>query len=283
MFPRYFPKRALLQMKIFQLSFLFMSTVLILTCNKPTPPDPPTGVGLIELNIIPRMGGQLYQKADTFENIQGRKLIWEEAKFYISDFTLIKSDGSEEVLKTSSFDSEVMLFDFAEEEVKKVSHGDGIFELFVVDAVDYQGARISFGVPPRLNFAEPSSFPTGHPFNEMSMFTNAVNGYTFVKLEGKIDDSSGALGQSLNQPLSYQLGGDKAFTTLEYIGGEHEFTVKQNEEIQFTLEIDLNRIFYTNSDTIDMVNQNSSTVLDDLSLELMENLTQNAIYKVPFK
>ena len=268
-------------MKIFQPFFIFLFAVLILACNKTPPPTPDPGVGIVELNIVPRMGGQLYEKDLIYENIRGRRLNWESIKLYISDFTLIKSDGTEEVLKTSSFDSEVVLFDFSEEEVKKVAHGDGIFQFFVASAEEYQGARLSFGVPEQLNSANPASYPSGHPLGDESGMVSGDE-YAFLKMEGKIDSSETINGQEINHSLSYEIGGNSLYKTLEYKGGEHTFTVKRNEETQFILEIDLNRIFYTNSDTINMILDNQSSLKDNLSQKLMDNLTGNATYKVPF-
>ena len=75
---------------------------------------------------------------------------------------------------------------------------------------------------------------------------------------------------------------------MDYTASEHAFEVESNEELQFELEMDLNRLFYTNTDTINMVEQFLTHTMPvgseafQLAEKITDNLVNNAVYKVPF-
>ncbi|MEM7660489.1 MAG: hypothetical protein AAF399_30580, partial [Bacteroidota bacterium] len=78
------------------------------------------------------------------------------------------------------------------------------------------------------------------------------------------------------------------YRELSYLDAEDAFEINKDEELQFQFELDLNRFFYNQTDTIDMVARNFShtTPVNSDSYQLSEQITDNlintAIFKVPF-
>ncbi|MDX2249177.1 MAG: MbnP family protein [Bacteroidia bacterium] len=269
------------------LSLFYLASVLLAcqSCKEDPPPKPDPGIGLFELNIVPRVGGQLFQKNDDYFHADGRKFEFHTAKIFISDLTLYRADGWDTVIHSPQTNSEVMLFNFGEDEIRKTSHGEGLFKFFTVPAGDYDGAKISFGVPPRYNHTDPLSYPSNNPLNSAYlMHENTTLGYAFVHLAGNIDTSPNMSGALLDGPFEYFIGGDALFNTLTFRGGDYVFTVPKNAELQYTIEIDLNRLFYTPTDTVDIMNDHVPDLSSNptLSAKIMDNFIQGAIYKPPF-
>ena len=265
---------------------LLLGLTLFSGCKEEVPPEE-TGVGLLEVNIIPRIGGQLYEKNDEYTNEDNRKYELLTAKLFVSQITLIKADGTEKIVKPSSTDSEVIFFDLSASEARKTSHGEGVFRLITVDAGEYTGARISLGVPPNLNQTQPSDYQPDHPLGiNADMYDTNAGNYAFVHLKGNIDSSPNKTGTLLDWEFEYLIGGDEQFRTLEFIGGDYQFTIPKNEEFQYSIEIDLGRFFYnpTSQQQVDMINDHirSTNENPDLAKQMMENLVEAGVYKPPF-
>ncbi len=261
--------------------FLFVGGCDENSGDTPEPVD--EGTGIFELNITTRVSGESFVPEVVYKNIQGRSYFINRFDMYISNVTLIDEMGNEEVLST------VELFDLTNPGLTKIAHGEGTFVQYEVPAKKYQGVKFSIGVPDSLNHADPSDFPPDHPLNTLStMHWSWATGYRFMVIEGKIDSSVTADGNSFDRDLVYHTGLDTLYRELSFTKDEHSFTVPKDEELQFIVELDLNRLFYTESDTIDMVNENITHTMPPGSKEyrlaekITNNLVEEAIFKVPF-
>jgi len=241
------------------------------------------GTGIFELNITTRVSGQSFGPEIVFKNINDRSYYITRFDMYISDITLIEENGNERVL------SSVELFDLTNPGLTKVAHGDGTFVQFEVPAKRYKGVKFSIGVPDSLNNANPSSFPPDHPLGTLTaMHWSWATGYRFMVLEGKIDSSLNADGLAFEKDIVYHTGLDTLYRTMSYTEDEHAFTVPQNDELQFVVEMDLNRLFYNDQDTINMVQDNITHSMPPgsdkfkLAEKITNNLVSNALFKVPF-
>lgn len=256
---------------------------LLLASCKPDPIDPSDAdPGIFELNFLARVGGQVFEKNTEFENIQGQRFSMEVFRMYISDLTLVKEDGSDTLI------AETLLMDFAEEEVRKTTHGEGIFKQFLVPSGNYKGVKFGIGVPESRNNADPTDFPSDDPLHvTQGMNWNWTVGYKFLQLDGRIDTSVNGTGP-LDQGIAYHTGTNELYRQLEFTDSEHAFEVKAETELQFAIEMDLNRLFYNNSDTINMVQRpiTHTNPVGSEAFQLAEkitgNLVNNALYKVPF-
>ena len=124
------------------------------------------------------------------------------------------------------------------------------------------------------------------------MYWSWRTGYKFISVEGKIDSSQAMDGTTLDHPLVYHTGKDSVnspnsiYREVQFSDSEHAFTIEEGKELQFIIEMDINRMFYNNSDTINMVQNNFSHSVPgeqfDLSVKITDNLIDGALFKVPF-
>jgi hypothetical protein len=249
------------------------------------PDEPPVlpASGIFELNIRPTVSGQTFEKEIVYENINGRKYYLDRFDMYISDITLIDEQGGEKVI------SEIELFDLTSPGAGKNTHGEGVYRQYEVESGKYKGIRFSIGVPETMNLADPASYAETHPLSTFNnMHWSWAAGYRFMVVEGRIDSSLTADGTAIARPLVYHTGLGALYRTIEYTSPEHAFTVGGDGELQFVIEMDVNRLFYNATDTLDMVNQNITHTMPMGSEEykiaetLTNNLVNTALYKVPF-
>jgi len=248
-----------------------------------TPEPTVAGTGIFELNIRTRVSGEGFVPEVVYKNIEGRSYYLTRLEMYISDITLIDENGNEEVI------SEVELFDLTNPGLTKVAHGEGTFVQFEVPAKRYRGVKFAIGVPDSLNFADPANYAPDHPLSAMNgMHWSWATGYRFVVIEGKIDSSLTMDGEAFEKDLVYHTGLDTLYREIVYTENQHSFTVPQDEELQFIVEMDLNRFFYNDQDTIRMASENITHSMPPgspaykLSEKITENMINNAMFKVPF-
>ena len=252
------------------------------SCDKEDDPQP-AQEGIFELNFITKVSGLPFGKEIVFENINGIPFYISRFQLYLSDIMLVDKLGNEQLL------SEVELFDMTTPGSNKVFHGEGTFVQFPVKAGDFAGLKFSFGVKKALNHEDPADFAQDHPlsvFNEMHW--NWQAGYKFMVIEGKIDSTAAAAGNEFGKPLVYHTGLDTLYRSLSYLDAEDAFTIENGKETQFTIELDLNRLFFNQQDTLNMVKFAKSHTVPPgseefkTSLFITDNLVNNALFKRPF-
>lgn len=269
-------------------AFFLFALLGIMACNRG---ETPLDAGTFEINFTPVMGGQTFEVGFPYENVLGRSYQIDMFRMYVADITLVKEDGSEVVL------SEIELFDVANggetERRAGTAHGTGAYKIFEgVEAGNYRGVKFGIGVPDRLN-TEPADYASDHPLSVgNSMYWSWRTGYKFMAIEGKIDSSQANDGAVRDHALIYHTGKDSVnspnsiYRTVSYLESDHAFTIEQGKELQFVIEMDINRMFYTASDTIDMVENNTSHSVPgeqfDLAKKITDNLIDGGLYKVPF-
>jgi len=269
-------------MRFLKIILLAVSLAFLCTaCNRP--PDEIVGkTGTFELHFDLKAGGVPFSPSGTFTNIQDRAFRLDRFQLYVSEIRLVRENGEELALKDAE------LFDFVNEFTGKTDHGTGYYRRYVVPVGNYKGVKFGFGVPSALNHSNPADYASTHPLSAAnSMHWSWNSGYIFSAIEGKIDSSAARTGApTLN--FLYHTGLDTLYRTLDYTLPEHAFQVLADNESRFGFEIDLNRIFYRAGDTINMVTQNITQVTPvgsdayKLSEKVVNNLSQNALYKIPF-
>ncbi|RMG23378.1 MAG: hypothetical protein D6730_14515 [Bacteroidetes bacterium] len=244
-------------------------------------PDPKEGI--FELNFQPLVNGQSFEKELVYQNNNGRSYFLEKFSMYISDITLVKEDGEEVLL------SEIELLDFANPEANKAQHGDGVFRAYEAPAGAYKGVKFGIGVPQRLNHVDPASFDQDHPLSTFKgMHWNWTPGYKFLLIEGRIDSSLQKDGLNIDYPLAYHTGLDTLYRRVEFLEPEHAFDISETDELQFIVQLDVNTMFQSKAEALDMVQQNFSHTVPAGSAEyeiariITDNLVKYALFKVPF-
>lgn len=253
------------------LIIIISSLFMFSGCNPDTPKADP---GSFELNIRPTVGGQEFLAGRPYEDITGRIYKLDRLDLYISEITLVKENGDELLL------SEVALYDLATGGPSR--HGSGAYTTFEeVPSGNYSGVKFGIGVPDRLN-TEPANYPIDHPLSvNNAMYWSWKTGYKFIAMEGLADGSLAKDGVRLDLPLVYHTGQDSVgsaqslYRKLSYVGGQYRFSVKPDEELQFVVELDINRMFYNQQDTIDISQSNRSHSVPGVEWELSRKITDN--------
>ncbi|MEM6263108.1 MAG: MbnP family protein [Bacteroidota bacterium] len=232
--------------------------------------------GTFELNFITRVSGEGFQNRLIYQNINGRKFFIENMKMYVGNITLVKEDDTEVKL------SDVELFDLGNGGVaNKVNHGEGSFAIFEgVEPGNYKGVKFGIGVPPELNrTVRPSDFEEDEPLADLGMWWSWLTGYRFLSIDGRIDTTQANLGENFQGSLVYHTGIDELYRELEFTDARHAFTLYTETEKQFFVEIDFNRLFFNDNDTINMVvqNQTHSTPKGSDEYKLAEKITDNLV------
>ena len=250
--------------------------------NTDNPTPEPSGEGIFEFNITTRVDGENFVPGVVYKTPEDRDYVINKLKLYISDITLIDDQGQETVL------SEIELFDLTQAGSLKTFHGDGTFKQFDVPAKNYKGVKFGIGVAKRFNHEDPAGFSPEHPlsvFNEMHW--NWAAGYRFLVMEGKVDSSVTADGNELAKDFVYHLGLDTLYREITYMAPDQDFSVPTGDELQYVVEIDLNRLFSNGQNSINIVETPKSHSVPPgseefiLAQKLMENLVGNALFKVP--
>lgn len=242
----------------------------------------PETTGTFEINFVVRPGGQSFVPGAAQTNLIGQRYSLDVFKLYLSDLRLVRMDGTEEPL------SDTELFDFVKEYGGKTTHGEGAYRQYAVPPGNYKGLRFGIGVPQNRNHLDPNQYADSHLLStKQGMHWSTGSGYLFLKLEGSMDSTRSQKG-SLNHGFQYHTGLDTLYRTMDYTLDEHNFTVEANGELQFVFDLDINRLFYNSTDTINMVTQNITHVTPvgsaafQLSEKITNNLTGNALFKNPF-
>ncbi len=272
--------------------YIFMGLMLLLggacmfsACDRG---ENPTDAGAFELNLRPTVGGQDFIAGRPYQNIQGRTYQFDEFKMYVSNIRLVKENGEEYPL------ADVELFDLARETVTRgVNHGAGTFSIFEgVPAGKYAGVIFGIGVPENMN-TNPADYSTDHPLSvNTSMYWSWRTGYKFIALEGRIDSSLEKSGADLGRRLVYHTGRDSVnspnqiYREVSFLRSQDAFTIESGRELQFIIEMDINRFFYNAKDTIDMAVENFTHSVPgeqyNLSVRITDNLVTGALFKLPF-
>lgn len=234
--------------------------------------------GTLELNFTLRAGGVPFSPDGKFYNAKNQPYSLDRFQMYITDITIFMDDSNEVVLK------DVELLDFMKE-YGKTAHSSGLIRTYTVAQGNYRGIKFGIGVPKVFNHADPAQHNSTHPLSaNKGMHWDWTSGYIFTAIEGTVDSA----GKSI--PFVYHTGTDTLYRTIAFVKPEHHFMVNEGKELQFKLELDINSIFATPTDTIDMLDpaQRFTHVLPydspafRLSEKVANNLVGNALYKLPF-
>lgn len=179
----------------------------------------------------------------------------ERLDFLLSDFALVRADGSS-VLLTNSY--------------AFISPGHGREHLTLTNVLngEYQRLRFKLGLSPEVNHADPSAFGPEHPLNPTlnGLHWSWQGGYVFMALEGYWRLANGT-----NGGFSYHLGNDRSLRMIEV-----PIALRLQNSAQISLTLRLDRIFGGRR-PIASGEENASThsrTNDTLADQLLDNLVE---------
>lgn len=162
-------------------------------------------------------------------------------KAYVSNITLVKSDGTTEVLL-----KDVALLDLG-------TTNSNSIKLEIPDG-NYTSLRIGYGLDPVQNDSDPTSFDEDHPLSNVQSMSWPMIKYRFVKLEGyaiSLTDSSEYL-------VSIHPGTDPLYQVRTY--DLDDLKVEDGFDNSFNVSIDINHIFDGPFGVIDFATDNANQV-----------------------
>jgi hypothetical protein len=164
------------QMKIINLIAIFFVAIFVIgtaSCNKN---DEFAGTGTLKISLSHRADSEVFQLNKMYKNANGDSLTFSMFKYYLSNFSLTKSDGS---VYTIPKDSCYFLVDVS-------NVGSTTLSLKNIPAADYQTVSFTIGIDSsksvasaseRIGVLDPASGGQG-------MYWVWNSGYIFVKAEG---------------------------------------------------------------------------------------------------
>ncbi len=192
-----------------------------------------------ELRVGTNFQGQQMELYDYYDNVVGDKMSFEQILLYLSDISLIKSNGD------SVYINEIDFFDL---------NGPDETRTFDVPPGDYSGMVYHVGVPQRLNGMDNPDFTLSiydadSPLNvQNGMYWAWATGYRFLIYEGRLDTTP----QNANDIPSFysiHLGKDTLYTQIQV---NLPFTVTDFDTRSFKIDWDLSRCIYNAEDTLNL-------------------------------
>ena len=195
---------------------------------------------LAQHNVALRFKGMLnglnFSFGQISQNHDGQTYSFDRFDFYVSNIALIDANGTEALL------SEVELYDL------------GCTKPIVnqIPAGTYTSIKIGLGLSENLNASDPTLFEPGHPLSYVNSdhYWSWATRYIFLMVEGKISATDNSEGIFL-----YHLGKDDLY---EEVVLERNITVTENETTDIDVMIDVDKLFYNEDTSIDMINDNVS-------------------------
>lgn len=151
---------------------------------------------MVMLHVHPKLGTADFAFDTEVTNWEGRKMKFEKAQMYVSNFAFHKDGGGMQMVDDSYF-----LF----------QPGTMMYELGEIPNGHYHGLEFMVGVDSVANrLTDPASWPSDHALssnNPDHAFWSWNSGYIFIQIEGEMD-STAAMNGAVNAPFAYHVGLD---------------------------------------------------------------------------
>ncbi|MFN8285534.1 MAG: MbnP family protein [Chitinophagales bacterium] len=226
-----------------------MALLVLSSCHKPD--------GKLSLQMQAVYGNQAFFTGTSNTDAQNRRIQTDVLKFYLSHITLIKTDNSEVEVK------DVALIDFSNPSSLSIN----------VDKLngDFKAIRFGIGVDSIQNESDPNDIDPKSPLANNDMYWSWMK-YIFVKYEARCDTSGTGSGTYNWFPL-YHLGSNPLYRTVTLT---KDFSACCGDKQSLTLVLDVKKIFYGDTETLDLINESTSQTSDhfDVATKFMNNLAK---------
>lgn len=216
-------------------TLIFLVFALFQSCKKES--------GDLTIRFAAKVNGETFELDKKFKSVQNKWFKAERLKFYVSDLSILVG-GKTILLK------DILLTDFSKPEMLTYTFSD--FEEVTIDAVQF-----GLGVKPALNNPSKTAaydlgvFADNHPLSAaQNMYWGMTNDYRFFVYEGRSDTSlTQDVQDALYKNFLYHTGLDKMYRSV--VVNNTSFTISENNRT-LTLVLDLNKVFSSGSDSIDI-------------------------------
>lgn len=253
-------------MKKMNLLLLLLASLAFFHSGCDNPADEETAPFVLDVKAL--INDEPLVLGDTYQNGLDYHFNLTVLRFYLSHLTLVKPDGSEVEVK------DVELLDLENHHAVYQAQGEQISG--TVPAGTYTALRFAIGVDSTLNHDDPAQYPSTHPLSiYYGMHWDWNPGYIFLKLEGNADTVANG-GGTLDRAFIYHVGADALYREVRF---EDDFTVAPDENFEYKVKLDANRLFYNETDTLDMEKNFTHTGGDFTVAENVLNLFAAAFFK----
>ena len=220
------------------------------SCQTVTPVD--NSPGTLALTVTPTVGSQAFDTTKTF-SINNRNVRFTLGQIYVSNITLVKSDGSTVKLTTTPIslrsasatgDTTNAAAISVTEQVLFYQHHRGTNAKTAdnVPSGQYTGIRFTVGIENPTNLIDASEVARLSPQHPLALITNAAernwwswnSGYIFAKMEGVVDTSAAGTGTP-NVRWFYHIG-STGFTAPISISKNFEIKGGQSSTLSLTFD-----------------------------------------------
>ena len=249
--------------------FIALIACLAVACNDDEESTPDAK---LFMTFDPRFGGEDLQLGSTHTNVHGYPFNVSDVKFYISNIRLHESSG--DFLQISDI------------ELIRIQENKRSLE-FVIPGGNYTGVSYDLGVPAAMNGTNDpdfsiSQYPSGHPLSEVTsagMYWQWSSGYRFFSLDGRFDLEPNT-DDLLPSPFSFHTGTDTLFRELGVF--KKSVNIEPGETTLFSFAVDIDSIFATAADTINLAEVTSFHGSEDqmeTGIKLANNMSKAFVLK----
>lgn len=259
--------------------YLFFALLLTCSaCNKkskesdPSPSDNGGGDNVPKGTLLLHLHNYLDETEVDGYNIvyttsEGRKILLTKAQLYLSNFELVKLDGSS--------------YSISDKYILKLQENQ-VYQLGDVPVGNYKGIRFRVGLSPALNAITPST-SSSDILNRPDMWFGGAaqpDGYVFLHVAGKIDTTAAANATNANMTsFQYRIGTNAQYRQITM--PDKNYTVVTNQVQYVHMYVDYVKLFdginLTDEDNLMMVSPSDNATA--LGIKLGDNLSHLFLYE----
>jgi hypothetical protein len=234
--------------KINLITIITITIASFITACKKDDTTPKNAKQVLDFHWHSKVGSADASYGVQFTSTDGIKFKLSDWRYYVSNFVLIKEDGSEYPIS-----DKVFLIDIANAD----------YSLDSVPVGNYKGFKFTVGLDSTTNHKDPTLYAASNPLSlqSPSIHWSWNSGYIFMKIEGKYDSTVAQLGgTSINQPFFFHVGTDKLKQVIDY--SNEAFSVVSGEDKELHIEMDFLKIL----NSVNLKTENATHTGDNLPL-----------------
>lgn len=195
-----------------------------------------------------------------YTTTDGRKVSFSIAQLYLSEFQLVKMDGS--------------YYDLGDTIVLKTQN-DLVYEIGDVPIGNYKSVRFKVGLTPAKNISTPTTNASDVLNTPAMWFGSAAqpDGFVFLNFQGKIDTTTAANGATIDmQPFDFRVGTNSQYKQVAL--PESNFTITENQVSYVHMKVDCTRLWsgITLNDETNLIMNSPTDNATSLGIQLGNNI-----------
>lgn len=223
--------------------------------------------GTLTIQIKPIVNGQPLELNSKYKSLPGKWFKAEKLKFYVSDLAIT-------VARQSFPLKEVILADLSNP--ASLSYTFSGFDDIEISNVTFGlGLKPSLNNPSKSNDYDLGQFEDANPLSgSQNMYWGMTSDYRFFLYEGRSDTSASQTNaDSQYRSFQYHIGKDKFYRDVSTIN--KPYRLKQGEDNTLIVLLDLDKMFDSGTDKIDLGVENATEAIGPIEEALAEKLSNN--------